>query len=51
MDELYAYMRTKLKEMQESREGTVTIDCVEFMQLMKMLCYMKQIRRIVEDDA
>jgi len=51
MDELYAYMRAKLKEMQESRKSTVTIDCVEFMQMMKVLCYMKQIRRIVEDDA
>ena len=50
MDELYIYMRAKLKELQESRESTVEIDCVEFMQLMKMLCYMKQIRRIVEDD-
>jgi len=50
MDELYAYMRAKLYEMQEKRTGTVEIDCVEFMQLMKVLCYMKQIRRIVEDD-
>jgi len=51
MDDLYIYMRAKLKEMQEARSATVEIDCVEFMQLMKMLCYMKQIRRIVEDDA
>jgi len=51
MDELYIYMRAKMKEMQEARTGTVEIDCVEFMQLMKMICYMKQIRRIVEDDA
>ena len=50
MDELYIYMRAKLKEMQEARESTVEIDCVEFMQMMKVLCYMKQIRRIVEDD-
>ena len=50
MDELYAYMREKLKEMQEKRSSMVEIDCVEFMQLMKMVCYMKQIRRIVEDD-
>ena len=51
MDRLYRYMRAKLKEMQESRSNTVEIDCVEFMQLMKMLCYMRQIRRIVEDDV
>ena len=50
MEELYVYMRAKLKEMHEKREGTVEIDCVEFMQLLKMVCYMKQIRRIVEDD-
>lgn len=51
MDELYTYMMAKLKEMHENRTGTVEIDCVEFMQLMKMLCYMRQIRRIANDDA
>ena len=51
MDELYTYMRAKLNEMHESRSSTVEIDCVEFMQLLKMLCYMRQIRRIMEDDA
>ena len=51
MDELYIYMRAKLKEMQEARSATVEIDCVEFMQMMKVLCYMKQIRRIANDDA
>ena len=51
MDELHEYMKAKLKEMQEARSATVEIDCVEFMQLMKMLCYMKQIRRIANDDA
>ena len=51
MDELYTYMRLKMKEMHEKRTGTVEIDCVEFMQLMKILCYMKQIRRIANDDA
>ena len=50
MDELYAYMKEKLKEMQEKRSRTVEIDCVEFMQLLKMICYMKQIRRVVEDE-
>lgn len=50
MDELFDYMKFKLKEMQDARALTVEIDCVEFMQLMKMLCYMKQIRRIVEDE-
>ena len=51
MDELYRYMREKMAEMHENRTGTVEIDCVEFMQMMKILCYMRQIRRIVEDDA
>lgn len=50
MDELYAYMKGKLKEMQETRETRIAIDCVEFMQLLKMVCYMRQIRRIVEDE-
>ena len=50
MDELYTYMRTKMTEMHESRTGTVEIDCVEFMQIMKLICYMRQIRRIVEDE-
>jgi len=50
MEELYRYMREKLKEMHEKRTGKVEIDCVEFMQMMKILCYMKQIRRIVEDE-
>ena len=50
MDKLYEYMKEKMKELHENRTGTVEIDCVEFMQLMKILCYMKQIRRIVEDE-
>jgi len=50
MDELYIYMREKMNELHENRTGTVEIDCVEFMQMMKVLCYMKQIRRIVDDD-
>ncbi len=51
MNELYNYMKAKLKEMQKTRSNTVEIDCVEFMQLMKTVCYMMQIRRIVDDDA
>ena len=43
-------MRAKLKEMQEKRSSTVEIDCVEFMQMLKILCYIRQIRRIVEDE-
>jgi hypothetical protein len=50
MDELYEYMKKKLKEMQETREARVEIDCVEFMQLIKLVCYMRQIRLIVEDE-
>ena len=50
MDELYIYMRAKMKEMHENRTGTVEIDCVEFMQLMKVINYMKQIQRIVDDE-
>ena len=51
IDKLYEYMKEKMQELHDNRKETVEIDCVEFMQLLKMLCYMKQIRRIVEDDA
>ena len=51
MNELYTYMRSKLKEMQEARSATVEIDCVEFMQMLKILCYMRQIRRIANDEV
>ena len=51
MKDLYIYMKEKVAELQEKRSSTVEIDCVEFMQLMKMMCYMMQIRRIVDDDA
>lgn len=50
MDKLYDYMKAKLEEMHRTRENTVEIDCVEFMQLMKVICYMRQIRRIAEDE-
>jgi hypothetical protein len=43
-------MRAKMKEMHEKRTGTLEIDCIEFMQLMKMLCYMRQIKKIVTDE-
>jgi len=50
MEDLYKYMKEKLTELHETRNQTIEIDCVEFMQLMKMLCYMKQIKRIVDDE-
>ena len=50
MDELTEYMRAKLREMQERRANTVTIDCVEFMQMLKLLYYIRHIRRILEDE-
>lgn len=50
MDELYRYMREKMAEMHEARSKTVQIDTIEFMQLMKMLCYMRQIKKIVTDE-
>ena len=49
MDELYRYMKNKLEEMHENRSLTVEIDCIEFMQMLKMLCYMMQIRTIIND--
>ena len=49
MDKLYEYMKEKMKELHDNRKGTVEIDCVEFMQLLKILCYMKQTKRIMDD--
>lgn len=51
MKDLYIYMKKKLEELQRTRSSTIEIDCVEFMQMMKVVCYMMQIRRIVDDDA
>ena len=37
MKDLYIYMKEKLAELQRTRSSTVEIDCVEFMQLMKVV--------------
>lgn len=49
MDKLYDYLKAKLEEMHRTRKSTVEIDCVEFMQLLKVICYMRQIRQIADD--
>jgi len=43
MEDLYQYMKQKLKEMYDRKSGTVSIDCLEFMKLYKMVCDMKHI--------
>ena len=49
MDELYTYMKQKQSELHEAGGGDVTIDAVHFMEMMKTVCYLRQIRYIVTD--
>ena len=54
MEELYAYMKQKQKELYENGDtGTVIIDTVRFMELLKTVCYMRQIKYILvaEDNG
>ena len=47
MDELYAYMKAKQEELYVN--GSVSIDAVHFMEMLKTVCYLRQIRYIVTD--
>lgn len=53
MDELYDYMREKLDKMYEHGADNVAIDMNHAFRLYHMVCYMKQIRGIIEfqDDS
>ena len=53
MDELYEYMRESLEDMRKSGDDVVTIDMNHAFRLYHTVCYMKQIRGIIEfqDDA
>lgn len=47
MDELYSFMKQKQSELYG--KGEVSIDAVHFMEMLKTLCYLRQIRYIVTD--
>ena len=48
MDELYEYMKEKLESMRRHGEDRVEIDMDHAFRLFHMVCYMKQIRGIIE---
>ena len=52
MDELYEYMSQKLAEMYESAIGSIYIDSTHAFRIYHLICNMKQIRGIInqEDD-
>ena len=53
MDELYEYLKWKLDVMRKDGSNKVVIDSEHALRLFHTVCYMKQIRMIVEfqDDV
>ena len=49
MDEMYEYIGKKLDEMLANKALTVTIDFSHLANMYQLVCYMKQIRRIIND--
>lgn len=47
MDRLYEYMKQKLDEMHTKKATEIVVDYDEFAKLYQLICYMKQIRTIV----
>ena len=48
MDELYEYLKDKLAKMHEHGADSVAIDVNHAFRLFHTVCYMKQIRGIIE---
>ena len=48
MEELYEYIKGKLDEMYKSQESTITIDMNHAFRLYHNICYMKQIKSIIQ---
>ena len=48
MDELYGYLKEKLEQMRKQGKSQVEIDMDHAFRLFHMVCYMKQIRGIIE---
>ena len=50
MDELYEYMNWKLAEMYQNGRGDINIDMTHAFLIYHLICYMKQIRGIVNQE-
>ena len=48
MDELYVYLRQKLDEARKNKTDHVEIDFDKLAKMYQILCFMKQIRNIVD---
>lgn len=53
MDELYDYLQQSLSQMRRLNDDFIEIDMDHALRLFHMICYMKQIRGIIEfqDDS
>jgi len=51
IEDIYAMMKNLRDQMYKDDETAVVINQREFFAIYQMVCYMMQIRRIVEDDA
>ena len=48
MDELYGYLKEKLEQMRKQKDSEIWIDMDHAFRLFHTVCYMKQIRGIIE---
>ena len=48
MDELYAYIKQKLEEMRKEKKDIVEVDYFKMVQIYQAVCFLKQIREIVD---
>ena len=50
MDEMYDYMNRKLDEMRRKGETKIVVDFVDFAKMYELVCFMKQIRHIINGN-
>lgn len=50
MEELYSYMKVKIAEMYECGGSTVAIDVYHAFRIYHLICRMKQIKGIINQD-
>lgn len=48
MNEMYEYMKNKLEEMRKEKKMEITMGFAEAAKLFHLVCYMRQIRFIIE---
>ena len=48
MDEMYEYMKTKLEEMRKEKKTEITMSFADAAKLFQIICYVRQIRFIME---